>query len=72
MEKKIAQYSYWLGVICVVVAIAWRAAGAMGYYLGAYVPGRNINYMSFYKGALIFLLVCIATGAYSATGKEKP
>ena len=70
MEKKIAQYSYWLGVACVVVALVWRAVNSMGYFPNANVPGVGIYYMSFYKGGLIFLLVCIATRAYSAAAKE--
>lgn len=70
MEKKIAQYSYWLGLACVVVALVWRAANALGYFLPNVISGQGFYYLSFYKGGLIFLLVCIATGAYSAAVKE--
>jgi len=71
MEKKILQYSYWLGVVSVVIAIVWRAVNALGYGFTAYSQTTGINYMSFYKGALLLLLVCVATGAYSLAGKEK-
>jgi len=70
MEKKIMQYSYWLGVACVVVALVWRAANFAGYYLASVVPGVGLNYMSFFKGALLLLLVSIASGMYSSAGKE--
>ncbi|MBI3663543.1 MAG: hypothetical protein HY234_10920 [Acidobacteria bacterium] len=72
MEKKIVQYSYWLGMLCVVVALVWRAANAMGFWLSTYVQGVSVYYLSFYKGALLFLLVCIATGTYIQSGKDKP
>ncbi|MBI1738375.1 MAG: hypothetical protein HYR58_03925 [Acidobacteria bacterium] len=72
MEKKILQYSYWLGVISVVIAIVWRAVNALGYGLRPLAQGTSIYYMSFYKAALLFLLLSIATGAYSMAGKEKP
>lgn len=72
MEKKILQYSYWLGVVSVVIAIVWRAVNAMGFGLWPLTPGATVYYMSFYKAALLFLLVCVASGAYSTSRKEKP
>ncbi|MCL5288545.1 MAG: hypothetical protein M1453_11205 [Acidobacteria bacterium] len=72
MEKKILQYSYWLGVLCVVVAVIWRFANAMGYGMRQIMPGQSIYYMSFYKAALLFLMVSIATGANILAGKDKP
>jgi hypothetical protein len=70
MEKKILQYSYWLGVVSVVIAIVWRAVNALGYGFTPYTQTTGINYMSFYKAALLFLLMSIASGAYSSAGKE--
>ncbi|MCL4524357.1 MAG: hypothetical protein M1451_10700 [Acidobacteria bacterium] len=72
MEKKILQYSYWLGVLCVVVAVIWRFANAMGYGMRQIMPGQSIYYMSFLQAALLFLMVSIATGANILAGKDKP
>ena len=33
--------------------------------------GQTIWYMSFYKGALLFLLIAIATGVYRSVRVEK-
>lgn len=72
MEKKIAQYSYWLGLLCAVIAIGWRAANALGLFVTTYAPGVNFGYLSAYKGALILFLVTIATSAYvSVTGQKQ-
>ena len=69
MEKKILQYSYWLGLLCVVIAIAWRAANAMGFWVTAYAPGITFGYLSFVKAAVLFLLVAVATGAYQTSNR---
>ena len=69
MEKKILQYSYWLGVLCVVVAVVWRAASATGYF-GEMLVVLTLTYMSFVKGALLFLLTAMATGAYLAGNRQ--
>lgn len=66
MEKKILQYSYWLGVLCVAVAVAWRAADAMGLFGAPHTAVLSLTYISFLKGALLFLLLTVATGAYQA------
>jgi DMSO/TMAO reductase YedYZ heme-binding membrane subunit len=70
MEKKILQYSYWLGVACVVVAVVWRAAGATGYFGESLQQVLTLTYNSFLKGALVFLLTAVATGAYQAGNKQ--
>ncbi len=71
MEKKILQYSYWFGLLCVVIAIVWRAANAAGFFLWKVLPGVTVNYMSFFKGALLFLISAIATAAYMTVTKPK-
>jgi hypothetical protein len=30
MEKTIARWSYWLGITCVIVTIAWKGGNAFG------------------------------------------
>jgi DMSO/TMAO reductase YedYZ heme-binding membrane subunit len=56
MEKQLAQYTYWLGLACAVIALVMR--GFSG--LGVWMPQRIVP-MTFYKGALLFLVVAIAT-----------
>jgi hypothetical protein len=62
MEKYILRWSYWLGVISVVVAIVWRVLiVAVGKPLGF----GGLAYMSAYKGALLLLSVAVATTCYA-------
>ena len=71
MEKKILQYSYWLGLLCVVMAVAWRAATVLGYFTTPITQGGYLlTYNSFLKGALLFLLTTMATGAYLAGNRQ--
>lgn len=72
MEKHILKYSYWLGVICTLIALVWRAANFFGFFVSTYVPGISINYMSFMKAALLFLILCAATSLYmTSSGAQK-
>ena len=71
MEKHLIRWTYWLGLACMVVALAWRALNAMGTFLpDNMVLGRSIYYMSFYKAALIFLVTSMATASYAASQKS--
>jgi len=70
MEKKILQYSYWLGVACVVVAVVWRAATVMGFGSVSMMQGLSLTYTSFLRGAVLFLLTAAATGAYQAGNRN--
>lgn len=68
MEKIIVRWSYWLGVACVVVALLMRTANAAGLMTVVDTRGMYIGYMSFFKGAILFLLTAVATSSYlSAT-----
>ncbi|MFY9801938.1 MAG: hypothetical protein WA211_15525 [Candidatus Acidiferrales bacterium] len=65
MEKYILIGSYWLGVVCALIALGMRAAGVMGYELTHSVPGSGrIDYHSMLDGALLFLFVAIASAGY--------
>lgn len=70
MDKKIVQYSYWLGLLCVVVAIAWRAAISMGYWAQVNPSTTGLGYMTFFKGAVLFLLVTMAASANLAANRQ--
>lgn len=62
MKNHINIWSYWLGLASAVIALVMRAFNAFGFWLpGAVVQGVTVWYMSFYKAALLFLLINIAT-----------
>jgi hypothetical protein len=64
MEKMVSQLSYWLGLACVAIALVMRGFNALGVWMpGTVIEGVTIWYMSFYKGALLFLLVSIAANS---------
>lgn len=67
MEKYILRWSYWLGVICVVLAVVWRVAVV----LAGRLELRGLEYMSAYKAALLFLLVAVATACYAIVKAPK-
>ena len=70
MENQIERYCYWLGVVCAVIALLLRAADALGFAGGMQTRGGSVGYMSFLKGALLFLVVAIATANHRWAGKN--
>jgi hypothetical protein len=64
MEKKILQYSYWLGLLCMAIAVVWRVANVLGFWVLTFTPVTSLSYMSFFKAALLLLLTATATSAY--------
>lgn len=59
------RWSFVLGVTCAVVAVVWRGLMTLGYFVPNYIAlGRTLYDMSFYKGALLFLVVSIAGAGY--------
>ena len=72
MEKQIVTVSYWLGILSSLIAIVLRALNIFGILVPTVVhQGTTIWYMSFYKGALLFFLVAIATARYAFVRAEK-
>jgi Mg/Co/Ni transporter MgtE len=62
MKLHIEKWSYWLGLASGVIALVMRTFNAVGIWLPAYVvEGKTIWYMSFFKAALLFLIINIAT-----------
>ena len=73
MEKHIVRYSYWLGVVCLVIAFVWRALGAIGVNIPALgAPAGVVTYMSAYKAAVLFFLLAIATSNVAWYQGHKP
>lgn len=72
MEKHILTVSYWLGLLSAVITLALRALGTFGILTPSGVkPGLTFSYNSFYKGALLFLVIALATAGYAAVRGEK-
>ena len=72
MENQIERYCYWLGVACAVIALLLRAANALGLMGDFGTRGASVGYMSFLKGAVLFLLVAIATANHQWASKRNP
>jgi len=59
------RWSFVLGVTCALVAVTWRGLMTLGYFVPDYIAlGRTIYDMSFYKGALLFLVLSMASAIY--------
>jgi hypothetical protein len=72
VEKHILAWSYWLGLASAVIALGLRSLNALGLLLPTVVTqGRTLWNMSFFKGALLFLLISIATANYSWARSQK-
>jgi hypothetical protein len=65
MEKHIIRYSYWLGVLSVLLALLTRALNILGLSI-ATIPtrGGSIDYRSYLDGSVLFFLTAIATASY--------
>jgi hypothetical protein len=72
VEKHVIKWSYWLGLACVVIAFIMRGLNAVGVVGPDFLWRENIGAMSFYKAALLFLAVAIATASmmWSQAKKE--
>jgi hypothetical protein len=72
VEKQIVTWSYWLGMLSSLIALVLRALNAFGILATTVVQqGKTLWYMSFFKGALLFFLIAIATASYSWVRGEK-
>jgi hypothetical protein len=72
VKNLILDWSYWLGLASAVIALALRSLNAVGLLLPQVVAqGRTIWYMSFFKGALLFLVISVATANYSWAHSQK-
>jgi len=72
VEKQIVTVSYWLGLLSALIALVLRTLNVFGILSPAVVQqGKTLWYMSFYKGALLFFLIAIATASYASVRGEK-
>jgi hypothetical protein len=66
LEKQISQYSYWLGLICVVLSVILRVLAIFGVSLHLGIgTGLGVSYLTFFRGAEMLLLLSIATNTLS-------
>ncbi len=66
MEKYILKVSYWLGVVCAVLAIVMRLSSALGFeFVTLYTRGNGIDFHSLLDAALLFLFIAIASSGYA-------
>ncbi len=68
MEKQITKWAYWLGIVCLVVAVIWRV---IKLWIGP-VPGVDIAPLTLYRGASLFFLAAIASSTYVWMRNQQP
>ena len=72
MEKQIVTGSYWLGLLSTLIALGLRSLNVFGILTPTVIKqGQTLWYMSFYKGALLFFVIAIATASYASVHGEK-
>jgi len=72
MEKRIVTMSYWLGLLSSLICLGLRGLNIFGILTPNVVQlGKTLWYMSFFKGALLFFLIAIATASYASVCGEK-
>lgn len=73
MERNIVHWTYWLGIVSLVIALLWRVFNALGLWLPMYIKqGETVYYMSFYKASLLFFVAAIASSSYAVFKSQKP
>jgi hypothetical protein len=68
MERHIARWAYWLGVVCLVISFAWRVVQL---WIGP-VRGINLAPMTLYKGSLLLFVAAIATSICTWMEGQRP
>ncbi len=69
MERHILQWSYWLGIAGLIIAVLWKAVNTFGIPL----PWSQFNLgLTFYKGSLLLFVAAIASASYAGFKPQKP
>ena len=72
MEKRLVTVSYWLGLISSLIAMGLWGLSILGRLAHSVALVRSVAwYDSFYKGALLFFLIAIATWIYKSVHSER-
>ncbi len=62
----VVRWSYYLGLVAGLVALGWRGLMTLGYAIPErIIMGQTLYDMSFYKGALLLLVVSMASANYA-------
>lgn len=73
MEKHILRWSYWLGIVSLVIAAVWKAFNALGLTLPMlFTKDQTIFYLTFYKASLLLFVAAIATANYGSSKSQRP
>jgi hypothetical protein len=73
MEKHILRWSYWLGMIWVVLAVVMRILNMFGFSATLLeTRGNGLSYHSFVDMGVLMLLTSIATAGAIMSGKQNP
>lgn len=71
MEKQIGRWSYFFGLAGAVISLVWRVLTLLGVFPKELTAGEHtLTYDTFLKGALLFLVLTIATAGYVFTQKQ--
>jgi hypothetical protein len=73
MEKHIVKASYWLGLIFGVFAVAWQLLRAVGVLRLASLtqPPMGMDPGTVLRGAVLFLVISIASASYESSMSRK-
>ena len=71
MEKRIASWSYWLGITCVVITLAWKAGNAAALWRALPPTPADVSYWSFYNGSILFFVTSIASSCHARWNSRK-
>ena len=72
MERQICTMSYWIGLLSALICLVLRGLNIFGILAPNVVQqGKTLWYMSFFKGALLFFLIAIASASYASLRGEK-
>jgi hypothetical protein len=66
VAKLIARVTYWLGIVCMVMALASRLFNALGFeFIHFTTRGNPIDFRSFLDATLVFLFASMASSLYA-------
>ena len=72
MAKKVVEWSYFAGLVCAAIVIAWRALAALGLCpVEISFRGGIIGTMTLFKAAVLLLAVAIASANYLWSQSQK-
>jgi hypothetical protein len=73
MVKLLIRVSYWLGVVCIVLAVLSKVFNAIGMNVLQFMTrGNDVGYHSYVLGAVLFFLMAIATASFDSFNKHNP